>query len=117
MTVPFAEIIACPVPIDMHVLKAMKRSPLRLDLYLWLTYRLFALNAPLRLTWRQIYRQFGATVKTDTRTVVDFRKDVLRELRKLKTAWADLDYRTPRGCLERRPTPPRIPLATSTDQG
>ena len=38
----------------------MKRSPLGLDLYLWLTYRTFALKRPLRLTWRQLYRQFGA---------------------------------------------------------
>ena len=103
----------------MRVLKAMKRrSPLGLDLYLWLTYRLFALKGPLRLTWRQIYRQFGVNpARADMRTLDYFRSDVIRELRKLKTAWADLDYRTPRGCLELRPTPPRIPLATSTDQG
>ena len=27
---------------------------LGLDLYLWLTYRTFALRAPQRLTWRQL---------------------------------------------------------------
>ena len=42
------------------VLKALKRSPLGLDLYFWLVYRTFTLRAPLTLTWRQIYRQFGA---------------------------------------------------------
>ena len=42
----FNEILACPVPLDMNVLKAMKRSPLGLDLYLWLTYRLFGLAEP-----------------------------------------------------------------------
>ena len=113
----FAEIIACPVPIDMHVLKAMKRSPLGLDLYLWLTYRTFALDAPLRLTWRQIYRQFGTTTKTDKRTVDSFRTDCLRELRKLKISWPQLDYALTKGHLELRPTPPRIAPAPSTDQG
>ncbi len=44
----------------MHVLRAVRRSPLGLDLYLWLTYRTFALDRPLRLTWSQLYRQFGA---------------------------------------------------------
>ena len=114
----FNEIIRCPIPLDMRVLKAMRRSPLGLDLYLWLTYRLFVLKGPLRLTWRQLYRQFGVNpARADMRTLDYFRSDVIRELRKLKTAWADLDYRTPRGCLELRPTQPRIPLATSTDQG
>ena len=35
----FNEIVSHPVPIDMNTLKALKRSPLGLDLYLWLTYR------------------------------------------------------------------------------
>ena len=33
---------------------------LGLDLYLWLVYRTFALRAPLRLSWQQVYGQFGA---------------------------------------------------------
>ena len=110
----FNEIIACPVPLDLNILKAMKRSPLGLDLYMWLTYRLFTLQAPVRLTWRQLYRQFGSTAKTDEMTITNFRAKALRELGKLKTAWADLDYRIPRGGLELRPTPPRIPPALST---
>ena len=55
----FKEIIRRPVPIDMNVLKALKRSSLGLDLYLWLTYRTFSLDKPLRLSWKHIYRQFG----------------------------------------------------------
>ena len=35
---------SCPIPIDMHILRAMKRSSLGLDLYLWLTYRMFTLT-------------------------------------------------------------------------
>ena len=56
----FNEIINHPVPLDMNTLTALKRSSLGLDLYLWLVYRTFPLRAPLRLTWRQVYRQFGA---------------------------------------------------------
>ena len=37
----------------------MKRSSLGLDLYLWLTYRTFALKSPMRLSWKALYRQFG----------------------------------------------------------
>ena len=55
----FNEIISHPVPLDMNTLTALKRSSLGLDLYLWLTYRTFALRAPLRLTWKQLYQQFG----------------------------------------------------------
>ena len=47
----FNEIIRHPVPLDMNTLTAMKRSPLGLDLYMWVAYRTFTLNRPLRLSW------------------------------------------------------------------
>ena len=56
----FNEIINHPVPIDMNTLTALKRCSLGLDLYLWLVYRTFSLRAPQRVTWRQVYQQFGA---------------------------------------------------------
>ena len=50
----FNEIIQHPVPLDMNILAALKRSALGLDLYLWLVYRTFPLGAPLRLTWKHV---------------------------------------------------------------
>ena len=105
----FNEIIAHPVPLDMHVLKVLSRSPLGLDLYMWLIYRAPSLQGPIRLTWRAIYQQFGVNPRADKRTVDAFRTDCLRELKKLKIAWPGLDYATPKGCLELRPSPPVIP--------
>ena len=56
----FNEIIAHPIPFDLHTLRALKRSSLGLDLYFWLVYRTFALKRPLCLSWKQLYSQFGA---------------------------------------------------------
>ena len=107
----FNEIINHPVPIDMNTLKALKRCSLGLDLYFWLVYRTFALRAPQRLTWRQMYHQFGAHPDraTDTRTVQKFRLKVLRELQKIKLAWPELNYTTGRGVLILLPSTPVIP--------
>ena len=97
-------------PIDLNTLRAMKRSPLGLDLYLWLTYRTFTLKRPIRLTWPQLYRQFGAdpAKANDTNTVQNFRKDCLRELEKIQRAWPDLHYRTVKGALVLSPSPSAI---------
>ena len=107
----YNEIIRHPVPLDMNTLKALKRCSLGLDLYLWLTYRTFALRAPLRLTWRQLYHQFDANPsnKPNKRAVQDFRRKVLRELKKIKLAWADLNYATEPGVLILLPSTPAIP--------
>ena len=111
----FNEIIRHPVPIDMNTLTALKRSSLGLDLYLWLVYRTFPLRAPLRITWRQVYRQFGVhpSKASDKRTVQNFRSEVLRELQKIKLAWPELNYSTAPGVLILRPSTPAIPPSSA----
>ena len=106
----FNEIIRHPVPLDMNTLTALKRSTLGLDLYLWLTYRTFALRAPLRLTWKQLYQQFGAhpAQASNNVTVQNFRREVLRELKKIKLAWSGLNYSTAPGVLILHPSTPVI---------
>ena len=106
----FNEIIQHPVPLDMNTLTALKRSSLGLDLYLWLTYRTFPLRAPQRITWRQVYRQFGVDPAraSDRVTVRNFQREVLRELKKIKLAWPDLNYSTAPGVLILHPSTPAI---------
>ena len=74
------------------------------------------LRAPQRLTWRQLYRQFGTDPAnaSDKFTVRDFRTNCLRELKKIKLAWQELNYSTAPGVLILHPSTPTIaPL----DQG
>ena len=109
----FNDIVSHPVPLDITTLKALKRSPLGLDLYLWLIYRTFPRRAAQRITWKQVYRQFGVDPDkaSDKFTVRDFRQSVLRELKKIKLAWPDLNYGTARGALILYPSSPHIPPA------
>ena len=95
----------------MHILRSLKRSPLGLDLYVWLVYRTFTLRAPLCLSWRQVLRQFGADPAKESRknSVQNFRRQCLREMKKIGRAWPDLSYHTVTGGLVIEPCPPRIP--------
>ena len=112
----FNEIISHPVPLDMNTLKALKRCALGLDLYLWLTYRIFTLKSLQRLTWQQLYRQFGTDpAKASEKFIVrNFRQNVLRELKKIKLAWPELNYATAPGVLILLPSTPAI---APPDQG
>ena len=56
----FEEAINSPVPVDMRALKELKRSPLALDIYCWLTYRLSYLRKPTEIPWAALQMQFGA---------------------------------------------------------
>ena len=106
----YNEIIRHPVPLDMNTLTALKRCSLGLDLYLWLAYRTFTLKHPLRLTWRQVYCQFGPNPNSTAThdAVQNFRRRILRELKKIKLAWPDLNYSTALGLLILHPSTPAI---------
>ena len=57
----FNEIIRHPVPLDMNTLKALTRSPLGLNLYVWLNYRVFGLEQSLLVTLARIRSPGGVT--------------------------------------------------------
>jgi hypothetical protein len=56
----FEEIINKPVPIDMRVLKSIKQSAMKLDIYCWLTHRMSYLKRPTKIHWELLKAQFGA---------------------------------------------------------
>ena len=106
----FNKIIRHPVPLDMNTLAALKRCSLGIDLYLWLSYRIFSLRVPLQLSWRQLYHQFGTdpSKANDKNTAQNFRRQALRELKKIQLAWQELNYTTEPGVLILHPSAPVI---------
>ena len=115
----FQEIISHPVPIDMNTLTALKRCSLGLDLYLWLTYRTFPLRAPQPITWRQVYQQFGPNPNNaaTNNAIQNFRRRILRELKKIEMSWPELKYETAPGVLILHPSTPAIPPAPEPLRG
>jgi len=59
----YQTVISAPVPLDMDALKALKRSPLALDLYAWLAFRTFTVRQngeEALIPWDLLQAQFGA---------------------------------------------------------
>lgn len=84
-----------PVPVDMRALQVLKSSPLGLDLYMWLTYRVSYMRTETAISWSQLEAQLGADY-SDTK---NFARSVKRELRKIQLVWPSLKIATPRGRL------------------
>lgn len=56
----YREVIARPVPIDLRALRALSKSPMQLDIYVWLTYRMSYLRRVTTIPWPVLQAQFGA---------------------------------------------------------
>ena len=48
------------VPLESRIIHKLRRSPLSLDLYAWLSYRLFRLKKKTFIPWHKLEPQFGA---------------------------------------------------------
>ena len=79
-----------PVPLDMRALRALKRSPLALDLYAWICYRAFIIvqkkQPPQFTAWSILMRQLGA----DYSTPKNFKTKASGALRKITTLYPGL---------------------------
>ena len=72
----FDEIRGSAVPVDLRALRLLKRSPLALDIYVWLTYRMSYLRRPTMIPWPALRDQFGA----DYSRVRDLRRRFVAQL-------------------------------------
>lgn len=63
----YAALASAPVPVDMRALRALKRSPLALDLYAWLTFQAFRAHQsqqPRFESWAQMHSRMGGSTPT-----------------------------------------------------
>ena len=77
----FRELIEHPVPVNVDALRMLQSSPLRLDIYTWLTHRNSYARGRSNITWLQLQNQFGSSTATDTwRGRAKFRETFIRQL-------------------------------------
>src|SRR5918999_1816242 len=95
----YEAITATPVPIDIRALRALKRSPLALDLYSWLTYEAFRAHKsgkPRYETWAQLHAHIGS----EYGRLDNFRAKVKAALRKIQIVYPGLKLGRKQGGIE-----------------
>lgn len=75
-----------PVPVDLVVLANIGRSPIAMDIYLWLNRRMSYLHEPQLVTWDQLHMQFGSGAKE----MKKFKQNFKRALSTVMKKWPGL---------------------------
>ena len=89
----YAAITAAPVPVDMRALRALKRSPLALDLYAWLVHTAFTASRKREarvVPWEGLHGQMGAEYGEVRR----FKQSALAALKKIALVYPALQLET-----------------------
>ena len=51
------------VPLETKIIQKLRKSPLAMDLYSWLTHRTVNVKHPTRIQWKELEQQFGSDYK------------------------------------------------------
>jgi hypothetical protein len=102
----YNEIMTYPVPVDMGIVSAIKQSPLALDLYTWLTYRVVSLNKPTRISWASLSGQVGS----DYSDLDNFVRNTKEALAKIYSCWPELQIDEVQGGVILKPSRTSVPL-------
>ena len=92
------------VPLDAAIVHGLRRSPLALDAYAWLTYRAPRLPRETVIPWRSLEVQFGAHYKHPR----DFRVRFRRSLGAIKKLWSGIETEPREKGLLIRPCAPSV---------
>jgi hypothetical protein len=104
----FKEIIDRPVPVDMAALKVLKRSPMGLDIYCWLTYRLSYLQKETIIPWPLLQLQFGSDYAQDAEGLRNFKKKFLLRLKKVLSIYDTAKVSGVEKGFLLKPSPPHV---------
>lgn len=100
----YEEAIQSPVPIDMRALKALRRSPMALDIYCWLTHRMSYLRRPTVIPWGALQTQFGS----DYRLTRQFKAKFLHQLAAVVAVYPEARVSEAESGLQLKPSPPHV---------
>ena len=92
----FEEITRSAVPVDLRALRLLQRSPLALDLYVWLTYRMSNLKKPTLIPWKSLEAQFGADysrTRDFRRRALDYLEAIVRVYSRVRVSQTDTGLR------------------------
>ncbi len=100
----FKQIIDHPVPIDKAALRALKRSPLALDLYVWMTHRFSYLDRATVIPWAAL----GAQVGADYAERRFFKRKAAAALARVLTVYPEARFEVSERGLLLRPSPTHV---------
>ena len=109
----YDELIAHGVPLDKRALQALTGSALALDIYTWLSHRLYRVEGrPSILHWKSIREQFGQEY-TGKDPDKDFKKAFLPALHAALAVYPMARVKQVTGGIMLLPSPPPVPFSKS----
>lgn len=104
----FEEMIRSAVPLDLRAVRALQQSPLSIDLYCWLTYRIRRVIRPTKIPLHSLKSQFGAAYSKPA----DFKRAFSAAMLEVACVYPKLKFELQDDSLLLMTSPTSVPSAT-----
>ncbi|TCD46935.1 replication protein RepA [Chlorobium sp. N1] len=106
----FKEIIESPVAVDMRALKVLKQSPMALDIYTLLTYRMSYLRKSTAIPWDGMQQQLGSDYAQTPEGLRNFKKKFIKALSMVHVVYPDANIDVTETGLILKPSKTHVPM-------
>ncbi len=88
----YKEIKRTSLPIDLRVIKIM-RSPLAIDIYIWLTWRTKIINGKksVFISWKNLKLQFGSNYSNSDKGLSNFKMEFIKKLKYVRFFYSQVN--------------------------
>lgn len=104
----YNEILKTPVPLNLDALGYLRGSAFDLDIYSWLSYRLYYLERPTFISWRDFAVQVGADYQGKY-GMQNFARNAKRAFKRVEYVWRSLEVEYRRGGFVIKPSELLVP--------
>jgi len=88
----------------MLALKALKRSPMAIDIYCWLTYRMSYLRRPTSIPWELLQAQFGCDYPDTAQGKAHFKQKFNQHLKSVLVVYPEAKLEASKDSLTLKPS-------------
>ena len=96
----YHEITNNAVPLDLRVISVLKNSPLGLDLYMFISWRVYKINKPVFISWENLQQQLGGQYHN----LKEFARDCRTHIKRIQAIHPDLNINFIKGRLCLKPS-------------
>jgi len=97
------------LPVDYRALRQLVRAPIAMDIFMWLTYRLYGLKESVLINWDNLKAQFGSNFGDDKHGRYNFKRTFKAFLILANTLYTDANVELTAEGLILRKSKPHIP--------
>lgn len=105
----FEELVKSPVPLNLEVVRLLG-SAAEIDLYAWLTYKMFSLSKPFTHKWEDIGEQFGYQFPKTSNGRYKLKEAITTALRNVLLVYPEANVEVTQAGLLLRPSLTSVPL-------